>query len=151
MKKAFSLLEIIFVITVVALLGSFMLKNSYGFLEQAHITTLKAEIALIRNALNINKNQRIRKGLSEYPLVLDTAQLNRSNEPLFAGTQEEKLLTHPILATTTIQKEVGKFAKVSATKYYVYISKDDYVEFSYNKNEGTFHCNYEHELCKELD
>jgi len=151
MKKAFSLLEIIFVITVVALLGSLMLKNSYGFLEQAHITTLKAEVALIRNALSVNKNQRIRKGLSEYPLVLDTAQLNHSHEMLFTGTPDEILLTHPILATTTTQKEVGKFAKVSATKYYAYITKDDYVEFVYNKNEGTFYCNYEHELCKELD
>lgn len=151
MKKAFSLLEIIFVLSIIALLGSFMLKNSFGFLEKAHITTLKTHIALIRNALNINKNERIRKGLSQYPLFLDDAQTNSTNEQLFGGTQEEKLVEYPIFATTLGEKELGKFAKVSSKTYYAYVGKENFVEFIYNNNEGTFRCSYKQDLCKELD
>jgi general secretion pathway protein G len=151
MKKAFSLLEIIFVLSIIALLGSFMLKNSFGFLEKAHITTLKTHIALIRNALSLNKNERIRKGLSPYPLVLDKAQPNSANEQLFIGTPDEKLVEYPILSTTLAEKELGKFAKVSPLSYYAYITKEDFIEFIYNNSSGTFSCSYDQDLCKELN
>lgn len=151
MKKAFSLLEIIFVLSIIALLGSFMLKNSFGFLEKAHITTLKTHIALIRNALSLKKNERIRKGLSPYPLVLDKAQPNNANEQLFAGTPDEKLVEYPILSTTLAEKELGKFAKVSPFSYYAYITKEDFIEFIYNNSSGTFSCSYDQDLCKELN
>lgn len=151
MKKAFSLLEVIFVIAVLALLSSFALKNGYGFLEKANLTKIKAEVALIRNALNSDKNKRIRQGMTEYPLVLDMANINTENESLFAGTQDEKLLTHPLVSTTTSQKEIGQFAKISSSHYYAYVDKESFIEFVYNKNDGTFSCDYDNTLCKEFD
>lgn len=151
MKKAFSLLEIIFVIAVLALLSSIALNSNFGFLTNANMTQTKAEIALIRSSLNSNKNRRIIQGLTPYPTLLDLAKNNTENEMLFAGTQEETLLTHPLMATTTIKKEAGKFAKISSTQYWVYIDKENYIEFVYDKDKGTFGCDYENALCKELD
>lgn len=151
MKKAFSLLEIIFVITIVALISSVLLKSGFGFLEKANLTKTKAEIALIRNSINTLKNKRILKGLSEFPTVLDTAKINTQNEFLFSGTAEEKLLDFPLVATSTAQKEVGSFIKMASNKYIVYVNKENFVEFTYNAGEGTFGCDYSVALCKELD
>jgi general secretion pathway protein G len=151
MKKAFSLLEIIFVITIVALVSSFMLKSGFGFLEKANITQTKTQIALIRNSLNTLKNKRILKGLSEFPAVLDNAKINTHNELLFTGTPEEKLLDFPLIATTTEQKEVGSFIKTASNTYEVYVDKQNVVKFTYNSSEGTFSCDYANEFCKELD
>ncbi len=151
MKQAFSLLEVIFVIAVLALLASFALKNGYGFLDKANLTKIKAEVALIRSALNSNKNKRIQQGQTDYPLLLDMAKVNTEGEWLFAGMQDEKLLLHPLRATTTTQKEIGQFAKISSSHYYAYLEKERFVEFIYNKNDGTFSCNYDNTLCKEFD
>lgn len=151
MKKAFSLLEIIFVLAIVALVSSFMLKSGMQFLEKANLTKTKTEIALIRNAINTLKNQRILKGLSEFPAVLDNAQINTQNELLFSGTPQEKLLDFPLIAATTAQKEVGSFIKTGSNTYEVYVDKQNTVEFTYNPSEGTFSCDYANEFCKELD
>jgi prepilin-type N-terminal cleavage/methylation domain-containing protein len=151
MKKAFSLLEIIFVITVISLISSYVLHNSQSFLQKANLTQIKAQIALIRTALNVNKNQRIRQGLSEFPTSLDNAKINAEKELLFGGTQDEKLLDYPLIATTIAQKEVGSFAKIASNSYYVWLDKENFVEFVYKANEGTFSCSYTNVLCKELD
>jgi len=151
MKKAFSLLEIIFVITVIALISSYVLQNSQSFLQKANLTQIKAQIALIRNAINVTKNQRIRQGLSEFPTALDQAKINTENELLFAGTQDEKLLDYPLIATSTAQKEVGAFAKIASNTYAVWLDNENFVEFVYKANEGTFSCSYTNALCKELD
>lgn len=151
MKKAFSLLEIIFVITIIALISSYVLQNTQIFLQKANLTQVKAHIALIRTALNVNKNQRIRQGLSEFPTTLDSAKINTQNELLFGGTQEEKLLDYPLVATTTAQKELGAFAKIASNTYSVWLDKENFVEFVYKPNEGTFSCSYTNVLCKELD
>ncbi|MFA7083476.1 MAG: prepilin-type N-terminal cleavage/methylation domain-containing protein [Arcobacteraceae bacterium] len=151
MKKAFSLLEIIFVISIIAIIASFALKNNLGLLEKANITKIQAQVALIRSGINSIKNQRLKLGLLTYPKTLDSALTNVSNELLFAGTQQEKLLDYPLIATTTSEKHIGAFAKISSTKYHVFLDKNNYVEFTYKAKEGTFTCNYEDELCKELD
>ena len=151
MKKAFSLLEIIFAITVMALIASFIVKNSSTVLEKATLTKTKTEISLIRHALNMNKNSRIQLGLSPYPSSLDSAKNNTPNELLFAGNNEQRLLLHPLIATTTFEKEVGSFAKISSKTYYLYVNNNEFIKFEYDKNEGTFNCDNTNNLCKELE
>jgi general secretion pathway protein G len=151
MKKAFSLLEIIFVITVIALISSYVLQNSQLFLQKANLTQIKAQIALLRTALNVTKNQRIRQGLSAFPTTLDNAKINTTNELLFGGLEEEKLLDYPLVSTSTVEKKVGSFAKTASNTYSVWLDKENVVEFVYQPNEGTFSCSYSNTFCKELD
>lgn len=151
MKKAFSLLEIIFVISVLAVITSYVVQNSRGFLDKANITKIQAQIALIRNAIHLAKNQRIQKGLSEFPTTLDKAKINTEKEFLFGGTPDEKLLDYPLVSTSMTQKEVGAFAKTASNTYAVWLDKENFVEFVYKPNEGIFSCSYSNILCKELD
>ncbi len=151
MKRAFSLLEIIFALAIIGLIVSYVLKSGSSIFGEATLTKAKAEIALIRHSLNINKNKRIRLGLGAYPQTLDSAKTNTSNELLFAGVGEQKLLTHPLVSTSTSQKEVGKFAKLSDNSYTLYLSKDTFLEFEYNSNNGTFTCKSQDNLCKEVE
>jgi prepilin-type N-terminal cleavage/methylation domain-containing protein len=111
MKKGFSFLEIIFVITIMALVVSIAVQNSSSFLKTANISKVKTEIALIRHAIASNRHDRILKNQANYIDVLDTATPNQNGALLFKGTQEEPLLKYPLIATSSSQQKVGYFSK----------------------------------------
>jgi prepilin-type N-terminal cleavage/methylation domain-containing protein len=150
MKQGFSFLEIIFVLTVMALIVSLAVQNSGSFLQTAHTTKIKTEVALIRHAIALNKQQRMLHNQAGYIDVLDTAMPNQSGALLFKGTQQEPLLQYPLIATSAIKKKAGHFSKESSSVYHVYLQKNSSVRFVYDNTEGTFECDYTQVLCQEL-
>ncbi|WP_419770018.1 MAG: type II secretion system protein [Candidatus Marinarcus sp.] len=151
MKKSFSLLEIIFVIAIIALILSFALKNGFSFLSHASSAKIKTDIALIRNAIATSANKRVYHGKLEYPQRLDDAPINVENQLLFKGLNPNALLEYPLLSTSKELKKKASWVKVSNTVYGVFINSETFVEFTYDNSTGNFTCNYEQTACKDLD
>jgi type II secretory pathway pseudopilin PulG len=121
MKKGFSLLEIIFIITIIAIISVFAIPKLFDNIDRANIVKLKADVALIRNEINKIKNKQI---LSNSTVVLD----NIDN----------------IIPTK-------QWEKISTNKYKASINSDTYVEFDYDKNNFTFDCDVSTDIyCKDL-
>jgi len=151
MKKAFTLLEIIFVIILISIISLIAVPKLFFNITNASYTKAKSDIALIRNAIVYNKNQNIISGKGEaYIKNLDEAKVNVAYEKLFIGKEDNVILQYPVISTSGKKKEVGKWIKTSNSTYTVFIDNDISVEFSYDSTNGTFDCDYEEEFCMEL-
>lgn len=151
MKRAFSLLEIIFVLVITAIILSIALKNNSAFFTTSVMTKIKSDIALIRSAIVSKSHQRLLKAEPQYPLVLDEALANSEGALLFGGTSESPLLEYPLVATSHFEKRKGAWSKESELEYRVWIDKTQSLHFRYDNIKGTFQCNYDDALCKELN
>lgn len=151
MKQAFSLLEIIFVLVIIALISSFALYNNGSFLKHSNMAKIKSDVALIRSAIASKVHQRVMKSNNEFPQVLDNAAINKEDELLFLGVHGDTLLDYPMISTSSYEKKVGFWSKSTSTHYLVWINKQEALEFVYDKNKGTFECDFNNELCKEIN
>jgi len=137
-KKAFSLIEIIFTIAIISIILVVALPKMNTTLQSANINKIKSDLLLIREALNNYKNKMILKGIS---VPLDTLEDN--DEYLF-----NTILQNPIKAST--KQKIGSWSKVSQTTYKVYIENDNNVEFIYNSDDYSFNCDEDNPFCQEL-
>lgn len=152
MKKAFSLLELIFVISILSIITYFVISSSFSTLEKANLVKVKSEISLIRYAIEEKFTNSLLKDESEkYIEFLDDADINTSNETLFDGYNENILLDPIIFSSTKEKKTLGKWIKIEKRKYRVYLSSKDYVDFIYDNQKGTFNCSFFTTVCKELN
>ncbi len=131
MKEAFSLFEVIIVISILALLFvaynfTFSLKSS----NQA-----KIQVALIRASLN----EKITKNLLQNKVLisLDKAKINKENEKLFE-----------YILDTAIISSYKNWIKLSKNIYLLTYS-DKKVRFEYKNNH--FICLEKNNICKELE
>jgi prepilin-type N-terminal cleavage/methylation domain-containing protein len=151
MKKAFSLLEIIFVILIVGLLGAFAINKFFYSIDKSNMFKIKSEVALINEGINRVNNDQILLGNSNFTLDrLDDAPTNSEGESLFIGYDQYILLDIPILSTSEYKKNIGKWIKTSQTTYKVYIKKDQALNFKYKREKGTFSCEKGDAICKEF-
>jgi len=151
MKKSFSLLEIIFVITLISIISMIAIPKLFLNITSASYTQVKSDIALIRSAIISNKNKNIISGKGEaFISSLDDARINVTYEKLFVGKVGDILLQYPIISTSFEKKEIGKWIKVSANNYKVFIDNKKAIEFVYDSSNGTFDCDYKEDLCKDL-
>lgn len=141
--KAFSSLEIIITIVILAILLSFILPKISTYLEKNDIIKLKSDIILIKNGLQKEKTKRVLTQETNYINLLDNAKIDKKNEDLFSN-----ILTLPIKSTTIKDKENGFWAKVSNNKYIFFTSTKTY-EFSLENSD--FICISKEIDCKELE
>lgn len=152
MKKAFSLLEIIIVIVLISIISIFAFPKLFLNITNASYAKIKSDVSLIRSAIVYNRNQNIISGKGEaYIQFLDNAKINTSNEKLFLGINDEEMLKYPIISISSEKIEIGKWIKTSENNYKIYINNLESVEFIYDSTKGTFDCNYDEELCKDLN
>jgi len=130
MKKSFSILEIIFVVVIISIISMVAIPKLFYNIDNANITKLKADVALIREKINQAKNKQI---LANNSLNLDNIE-NKNILPL---------LTTP--------NSSGQWSKISTNKYQAWINSNTFVEFVYNKNKFTFECDIKsNQYCKDL-
>lgn len=137
-KKAFSLIEIIFTIAIISIILIVALPKLNNTLQSANTSKIKSDILLIREAVYNYNNKMILKGTTT---VLET--LEDDDEYLF-----NTILQNPIKAST--KQNIGSWSKVSKTTYKVYIENGNSVEFVYDSNNCTFACDEENQFCQEL-
>lgn len=146
MKRAFSLLETIIVLLVIAIISSVAIYQNFFTLEKANIVQLKTEVALIQNGINrAYEKRQLLQEMAVFPSSLDDSMSNQVNEKLF-----ENVLEYPVFATTSSEQLLGKWIKESNNEYSVVISSSELLSFVYDKSDGTFKCDSSHNVCKEL-
>lgn len=151
MKKAFSLLEIIFVLVIIALIFTFAIRNNQTFFSNSTLSKIKSDVALIRSAIASKVHARMLKAQTQFPQRLDDAALNTEGALLFSGIEDEKLLDYPFVSTSSYERQIGQWSKKTQKSYLVWISKEESIEFTYDLNKGTFECDYTQNSCKEID
>jgi general secretion pathway protein G len=136
--KSFSLLEIIFAISILSIIAVIAIPKIGSSLDKAKMIKIKRDIILIRDGLNNYKNKVI---LSAQILNLETLDID--NQLLFS-----KILTNPILASN-IPKS-GNWEKISNTTYKVWLNSTESLQFTFNKEKFTFDCDKKDNYCKDL-
>ena len=141
-KKAFSTLEIVIFIVVIATILSFLLPKLNTFLENSDLVKLKSDIALINNGIQKEKSKNIL--IQKYGNInkLDGANIDSEKEKLF-----EYILDFPFISTSTNASKNGYWAKVSDDKYIFFTRKNQY---EFLLKDGQFLCVSSLELCEEL-
>ncbi|NVJ53691.1 MAG: prepilin-type N-terminal cleavage/methylation domain-containing protein [Campylobacteraceae bacterium] len=143
MKKAFSLIEIIVVIVVISIIASFLISKYATSINSTVKTTVKADIALINSAITKKNTKNILLNKSKIT-YLDNAMTNQKGLEIF-----DNILQVPMISTSSSQKELGKWIKISNNKYRVYLSKLEFLEYRF-KNDS-FSCVSDLKLCKEFE
>ncbi len=105
---------------------------------------IKSQIILIQNGIKkiLNKNILLSSGI--LLKHLDDALINKDKEKLFS-----KLLDFEIFSTTLLNKERGKWIKISQNKYITYLNKNLFLSYSFENN--SFVCKSINIICKEFE
>ena len=143
MKRAFSLLEIIIVIVVISIISSFIISKTSDSLDSSVKTKIKSEIALIRNSIGKLKTKNILLK-NDSVFLLDNASINMQNSELFSN-----ILDFPLISSTKEIKELGKWIKIGASNYMIFINEKEKIEFIFEEN--SFSCESETSLCKTYE
>jgi len=144
MLRAFSLLELIIVIAVIAMILTFAIPKFSDITTTSKITELKSNLAIIRNNINKLKTKQILLNENTSINSLDDTSSNTNNQILF-----DKVIDFNILSTNSSIKEIGKWIKLSDTSYKYILSSNKSVEFSLEEN--SFNCVSSFEICKEIE
>ncbi len=151
MKKSFTLLEIIFVLTLLSIISFIAFPKLFLNVTNSSYVKIKSDIALIRSAIINNRDENIINGKGEdFIEFLDTASLNKKNEKLFIGVDDSTLLKYAIISTNSEEKEISKWNKITSNHYDIYVSSYESISFTYDNKKGTFTCDETLDSCKEL-
>ncbi|HHD77792.1 MAG TPA: prepilin-type N-terminal cleavage/methylation domain-containing protein [Campylobacteraceae bacterium] len=154
MKKAFTMIEMIFVIVILGILSSIAISKMAVTRDDAIISKGRSEVAAIRNAISLKRNTNILMGKgASYPNHLDALGSSSANwgagKGLFdydsnSSDTEAKLLDYPVYTRLT-----GGWHKVAVDKYAFNATATD-VNFTYTPASGSFDCDHTIKLCKDL-
>lgn len=133
MKKAFTMIELIFVIAILGVLAMVAIPRLVGSKEDAEITRVRAEIAAIRSSIQTYRGANLLKQQNGkgYPEDLKTTTI----EKITNGTKlSDKYWTvNPNGNTLTVT-----IAGQSTT-------------FNYDKSKGSLTCNNSEALCSKIE
>ncbi len=152
MKKAFTMIELIFVIVILGILSGVAISKMAVTRDDAIISKGRSEVAAIRNAISLKRNSNILMGKgASYPSRLDALSSATSNDhnPLFdydtnSSDASAQLLDYPIYS-----KSENGWRKVANNTYSFNATGVD-VNFTYNPSTGSFDCTHSVQLCKDL-
>jgi general secretion pathway protein G len=116
-NKAFSLLELIFVILIISILSSIILSNILPIQNSIKIQECKTTLNSIKKSILQHKNKNILQNTTH---IFDIS----------------KHLNH-------------SWQNHSQNKYY-YLFKNEKLLFTFNKNDNTFTCDINLDLCKKV-
>ncbi len=151
MKKAFTMIELVFVIVVLGILSSVAIYKMAVTRDDAQIVKGKANVAAIRNAISLTRSVNMLEANTIRVGRLDDATINREQEELFDGNATTRLLDYPIIS----RNSEGHWMK-TGTNTYVYNVMNLDIVFTYTPNDGRFTCstttaNAEmNEMCRNL-
>ncbi len=144
MIKAFSLLELLIIITTISIILTFAIPKFSDITNNSTLVELKSNLAIIRNGINKFKTNQILLANSSDITSLDTAQFDKENEPLFT-----KIIDFSLLSTTSSINESKKWIKTSTNSYEYILNPSKKVIFVLEEN--TFKCKSSFDICKEIE
>jgi len=135
MKRAFTIIELIFVLVVLGILAAVALPKFKEMLAQADISKAKSTVTAIRSGLQVYKNKHILLGESPYPSTLDS-----DNNHLF-----DKVLPHAVTPST----DPGGWSKENGD-YVFHVDGEEKIVFTYDSTKGSFTCDSNQTTSAEL-
>ncbi len=150
MKKAFTMIELIFVIVILGILAAVAVPKMGSAKTNAEIAKGKTDVATIRSSILTERQSQLIKGNNNF---ID--KLSSSDDILFTGDTDAKrtLLTYGIVSGTSN----GKWSADgdTYTKYIFHISELE-IKFTYDNKTGKFDCDRgdasseEEKTCRKL-
>ena len=133
MKKAFTMVELVFVIVILGILTMVALPRLVGSKEDAEITRVKAEIAAIRSAIQTYRGANLlsQKPGSGYPDDLKTTTI----EEITNGTKLSQKYWSVSEAGNELSVTIG----------------DRTATFTYNNSTGRLTCQNTNDLCRKIE
>jgi len=135
MKRAFTIIELIFVLVVLGILAAVALPKFKEMLAQADISKAKSTVTAIRSGLQVYKNKHILLGESPYPSTLDS-----DSDHLF-----DKVLPHAVTPSTS----PGGWSKENGD-YVFHVDGEEKIVFTYDSTKGSFTCDSNQTTSAEL-
>lgn len=155
-KKAFTMIELIFVIIILGILATIAIPKFAGVSEQAIISNGHSDVMAIRTAISTERQKRLMQGSSSYISSLDKNSSvagslpagskifdsnNTDGNPAHGGT----ILTYAI---TTKDTDGGWMR--TATNTYKYKVSGVSNTFTYDPSTGIFDCTGGEQFCPQL-
>jgi general secretion pathway protein G len=136
MKKAFTMIELIFVIVVIGILAGIAIPKFAATRDDANIVKGKSTVASIQSGLVTERTRRIMRGQTRYPESLDSNATATSNDGA-------TMLFTQVLENGGIRAKhsAGGWQKTALRQYDFYIQNGRTVRFTYDNVNGTFTCN----------
>ncbi len=126
MKKAFTLIELVFVIVILGVLATVAIPKLIVTRDDAEIAKAKSQIAAVRSGIQLKRNEMILSGTQGYPADLEDGTC------CFGG----------ILSTKIEQRKDDNsygWKKETDGSYTINTNKEQ-VKFTYDKDKGSFKC-----------
>lgn len=125
MKKAFTLIELVFVIVILGILATVAIPKLIVTRDDAEIAKAKSQIAAVRSGIQLKRNEMILSGTQGYPTSLEDGTC------CFGG-----------ILSTRIEKRKDDNSygwELKDGKYSINTNKEK-VEFTYSASDGSFKC-----------
>jgi general secretion pathway protein G len=151
-RKAFTMVELIFVIVVLGILASVGISKMAVTRDDAIVAKGRSQVAAIRNALTLVRSQNMLQGNgAKWPTVLDDATASTDGQELFDGNGTAVLMDYPLYAKANSD---GHWTKTAASTYNFRVMGVT-VPFTYVSSSGRFDCthgtaNDAQKYCKNL-
>jgi general secretion pathway protein G len=151
-SRAFTMIELIFVIVILGILSAIALPKFTSTGTQARIAAGKADVAAIRSAILAERQKGIIKGQSAY-IENGTGTDGDGNKQLNNGGLFGGVLTYP---KKNSNSDGNWYTANTANGNFSYIIDGTSVSFDYNATTGTFTCDPtsgtadQKKYCKEL-
>lgn len=145
MKKAFTMIELIFVIVILGILSSVAISKMAVTRDDAEIAKGRAQVAGIRNAITLMRNTNMLQAMgASWPSKLDAlaAATSAEGDAIFgydsnSSDESAKLLDYPLYA----KNSNGHWRKTANNVYAFKVMNTD-VPFTYTASSGQFDCTH---------
>ena len=126
MKKAFTLIELVFVIVILGILATVAIPKLIVTRDDAEIAKAKSQIAAVRSGIQLKRNEMILSGTQGYPTNLEDGTC------CFGG----------ILSTRIEErKDDNSYGwKKNTDGTYTINTNKEQVKFTYSPSDGSFKC-----------
>lgn len=133
MKRAFTMIELVFVIVVIGILAGIAAPRLFATRDDAVIAKARSDIASIRSAIVNARNTNMLRGQFVFP-ALEGAD----NNVLFEGVLQNGIAPN---ANAGWSLSNGS---------YVFTLRGNSTTFTYNINNGSFDCPNQNNMCQQL-
>ncbi|MCX2682340.1 prepilin-type N-terminal cleavage/methylation domain-containing protein [Campylobacter sp. MIT 21-1685] len=146
--KAFTLLELVFVVCVLGILASLSFPFFGQSKDDAKFLRVKMDYEMLTSALALMRNEAKIKDLKEFTPQLDTAKIHSSKEKLFVCENLSILCSYSLLQNP-IYSNYKAWIKIENNLYRFFLTPKESIDFFYNAQTGNLECLHS-KRCKEL-
>ncbi len=145
-RSAFTMIELVFVIVVLGILGSIAISKMAVTRDDAQVVKGRSQVSAIRNAIMLTRQQLMLQGKVGWLTSLDAiAAASATSGSLFDTNGTTQILDYPIYA-----KDANGHWQKSANNEYTFKVVNVDVVFTYTNTNGNFDCNHTIETCRNL-